>query len=305
MLSRRRMLQAVVAGATATTAAGLAPASVHAAASTSRKRPLTYYNHSYAVLDRATADAVEHSDYLHTFADFQIRETTGEQGTWIGRYLLGRETYFELFGVGDLPGKDGELGAAGTGVSTERDGDLAEVIARLPGEGVPDPVEFQQTRDFGDGRPVPWFDAVFTTQQYDTFGAWAMEYRPEYFADPRSDTEPPGFPGDVGRERYLSDGYRDRLMRDVTGVHLAVTGSDLANTVPLLRAGGMRVKTRPDGAVASDGYTTVRFDAVPQDRVGLRRVRMCLNRPPGTRHRERLGTSTLLVGPGPKAVWTF
>lgn len=267
-----------------------------------------YYNHAYGVLDRETADAIEHSAYLRDFANFQVRTTTGADGrTWTGRYLLGRETYVELFGVGDLPGQDGLLGAAGMGVSTERAGDLATVIERLRDQGVTDPVEFRQTRDFGDGVPVPWFDAVFTADRYDAFGAWAMEYRPEYFADPRSNTEPASRPGDVGRERYLSDDYRDHLMRDVTHLRLGVTESDLADTVPLLRAGGFTVRELADGGgvVAKGGGTTVRLDAVPRDRAGLKQIGMSLNRPVSHRHEERLGHSTLVVGPGPRAVWTF
>ncbi|MGV9880353.1 DUF5829 family protein [Streptomyces sp. NPDC003006] len=266
---------------------------------------LLFYNHAYGVLDRETADAVEHSPYLRKFADFEVRTTTGSDGhTWTGRYLKGRETYLEIFGVGDVP--DTPLGSTGMGVSTERDGDLATVLARLRDQGVEDPLEFQQTRDFGDGVPVPWFDGAFTTDQYDAFGTWAMEYRPEYFADPRGRTEPASYPGDVGRERYLPDAYRDRLMRNMTSVRLAVTARDLANTVPLLRAGGFAVRPAPSGGiVAKGGGTTIRLDAVPRDQVGLRQFTFSLNRATKSRHEERLGHSTLTVGPGPRAVWDF
>ncbi|WP_369242601.1 DUF5829 family protein [Streptomyces sp. R21] len=270
-------------------------------------RQLLFYNHSYGVLDRETADAIEHSDYLRDFANFQVRTTTGAGGkTWTGRYLMGRETYLELFGVGDLPGQDGTLGSAGLGLSAERAGDLATVTERLKDEGVTDPVKFLQTRDFGDGVPVPWFDTVLTTSEYDAFGAWAMEYRPEYFADPRGKTEPASFPGDVGRERYLSDDYRTHLMRDVTAVRLAVTEGDLADTVPLLRAGGFAVKTTTGGGVVAEGGgTTIRFDVVAREQAGFQRVDMTLNRPVKDRHVERIGHSTLTIGPGSHAVWTF
>jgi hypothetical protein len=273
----------------------------------SSDRQLLFYNHSYGVFDRETADAIEHSDYLRDFANFQVRTTTGTGGqTWTGRYLMGRETYLELFGVGDIAGQDGTLGSAGLGLSTERDGDLATVTERLKSEGIADPVEFLQTRDFGDGVAVPWFDAILTTTEYDAFGAWAMEYRPEYFADPRSNTEPASFPGDVGRERVLSDDYRNHLLRDVTSVRIAVTEGDLADTVPLLRAGGFAVKTVTGGGViAQGGGTTIRLDAVPREQAGFQRVEMSLNRPVKDRHVEQLGHSTLTVGPGSRAVWTF
>jgi hypothetical protein len=282
---------------------------MNAAASPARaetgQRQLLFFNHAYGVLDRETADAIEHSTYLREFANFHVRTTTGEQGSWTGRYLLGRETYIELFGIGDLPDPDGNFGYAGMGVSTERDGDLETVLDRLPEQGVANPIEFQQTRDFGDGVRVPWFDAVFTSDQYDTFGAWGMEYRPEYLADPRANVEPASFPGDVGRERYLTDAYRDHLMRNVSAIRIAVTARDLANTVPLLRAGGFTVRTLPDGsAIAVRGGTTIRFDAVPRADVGLKQVDFELNHPV-SRHVEQLGQSTLTVGPGKHASWTF
>ncbi|TGB14582.1 hypothetical protein E2651_05455 [Streptomyces sp. MZ04] len=272
----------------------------------SQGRQLLFYNHAYGVLDRETADAIEHSAYLREFANFQVRTTTGSGGqTWTGRYLMGRETYLELFGVGDLPGQDGTFGSAGMGVSTERAGDRATVMERLRALGVTEPIEYRQTRDFGDGVPVPWFDAVFTTDQYDSFGAWGMEYRPEYFADPRSKTEPPDYPGDVGRERYLPDDYRDHEMRDVTSVRLAASARDVANTVPMLRAGGFAVRDAGDGAVATRGGVTIRLDAAPRDRAGLKQVTFALNEPAGNRHKERIGRSTLVVGPGLGAVWNF
>jgi hypothetical protein len=271
------------------------------------EQQLLFYNHSYAVLDRETADAVEHSAYLRDFANFQVRTTTGANGeVWTGRYLMGRETYLELFGVGDLPGQDGALGSTGLGISTENAGDLGAVVDRLHDQGVADPVRFRQTRDFGDGVAVPWFDAVYTADQYDAFGAWAMEYLPEYFADPRGKTEPADHPGDVGRERYLSDDYRDHLARDVTGVHLAITEHDLANTVPLLRAGGYAVQHLPHGGVVAwRGGTSIRLDAVPRDQAGLRRVDFTLNHAVPHRGEVRIGRSTLVVGPGASAVWTF
>ncbi|MEE1742456.1 DUF5829 family protein [Streptomyces sp. BE147] len=270
-------------------------------------RQLLFFNHAYGVLDRETADAIEHSGYLRDFAEFQVRTTTGADGaTWTGRYLMGRETYLELFGVGDLPGQDGTHGSTGMGISAERAGDLRTVVQRLRDQGTADPVEFRQTRDFGDGVPVPWFDAVFTTTQYDAFGAWGMEYLAEYFADPRGNTEPAAYPGDVGRERYLSDGYRGHSMRDVTSVRLAITEGDLASTVPLLRAGGFDVRTATDGGVlAQGGGTALRLDPVPREQAGLRQIEMSLNRPVKDRHEERIGRSTLVVGPGSRAVWTF
>ncbi|MCP2164919.1 hypothetical protein LX83_001768 [Goodfellowiella coeruleoviolacea] len=268
---------------------------------------LLFFNHAYSVVDRETADAIEHSDYLRDFANFEVRTTTGGGMTWTGRYLKGRETYLELFGEGDLPGQDAEFGSAGLGVSTEHVGDLATVTQRLRDQGIANPFEYRQTRDFGDGVPVPWFDTIRTTgDQYDAFDPWGMEYFPEYFADPRSNTEPESYPGDVSRERYLPDDYQNHLMKDITGIRIGVTARDLANTVPLLRAGGYTVEFTADGGVlASGGGTLIRFDSVPRDQAGLKQVTFSLNKRQLAGEEHRIGRSSLMVGPGYQATWLF
>ncbi|MGW7292377.1 DUF5829 family protein [Streptomyces xiamenensis] len=300
MSSVRRMLRATLGLALTATVAFAG--TDRAAARSAAEEQLLHFNHAYAVVDRETADAIEHSDYLPYFANFEVRTTTGGDLTWTGRYLLGRETYLEFFGEGDLPGQDAEFGSSGLAVSTEYAGGLATVAERIE-----DPVEFQQTRDFGDGLPVPWFDVLLpSAAPYDAFSPWAMEYLPEYFADPRGNTGPEAYPGDVSRNRYLPDTYQDRLMRDVTGIHLGIPERDLATTLPLLRAGGYAVTTLPGGGVVvDDGLTRVRLDPVPREEVGLRSVTLSLNGPVVDRHVERIGNSTLVVGPRAQAVWTF
>jgi hypothetical protein len=267
---------------------------------------LLFYNHAYAVLDSETADAIENSEYLREFANFEIRTTTGGNLTWTGRYLYGAETYLEFFEEGTLPAPDDTTSAAGLAVSADHDGDLATVIERLPAAGLPDPLPFLQTRDFGDGVRVPWFDGVNTVATYDGFGAWGMEYREEYFADPRSKTEPASYAGDTSRERYLPDTYQDHLMKNVTGITIAVTENDLANNLPLLKAGGFSVRSLSGGgAVASGDSTTIVFEVVPLAEAGVQKITFQLNRTITYQDEVQLGSSTLLVGPRDRAVWTF
>ncbi|MEV4581446.1 DUF5829 family protein [Nonomuraea jabiensis] len=307
MLIRRtlRMITALAATCTVAIAGGVGTAQAEASHASSQGQ-LLFYNHAYSVVDRETADAVENSAYLREFANFEVRTTTGGGLTWKGRYLKGRETYMELFGEGDLPGQDALFGSAGLAVSTERAGDLAKVTAQLKAQGISDPAEYRQTRDFGDGVPIPWFDTIRTTSaQYEAFDPWAMEYFPEYFADPRSQTEPESYPGDVSRERYLPDAYQDHLMRDITYIRIGVPARDLATAVPVLRAGGFKVATVGGGAIATGGGTTIQLDSVAREQAGLKQVTMSLNRSVETRHEERIGRSTLAVGPGARAVWTF
>ncbi|GHE78345.1 hypothetical protein GCM10017786_04990 [Amycolatopsis deserti] len=303
MITQLRIRRTITALTLAVTGAAMAVPAAQADED-GRVPQLLFYNHAYAVVDRQTADAVEHSAYLRDFASFEVRTTTGGGVTWTGRYLKGRETYLELFGVGDLPGTDGQFGSAGTAVSTEHAGDLGTVRQRLQDQGVT-PVDYRQTRDFGDGAPVPWFDTVRAAPAYQAYDGWAMEYLPEYFADPRSNTEPASSPDDVSRERYLPDDYQNHLMRDVAAIRIGVTAADLAITVPVLKAGGFKVVTLSDGSVvASGGGTTIRYDVVPRERAGLKQVVFTLNRSVPL-HVEQIGQSNLVVGPGSIAVWTF
>ncbi|WP_435864504.1 DUF5829 family protein [Streptomyces sparsogenes] len=278
----------------------------HAESRASADDQLLFYNHSYGVLDRETADAVENSQFLREFGAFEVRTTTGGDLTWKGRYLYGSQTYVELFGAGDLPGQDANFGSSAVAYSPEHEGDLAKVTEGLKERGVEKPDEFLQTRDFGDGVRVPWFNGVqIPITAYDAFGSWAMEYRPEYFADPRSKTGPASYPGDVSRQRYLPDTYKDRLMRDLTRVRFAVTERDLKQQLPLYEAGGLEIQHVKGGVLVKDGLTTVQFDVVPADKVGLKQITMALNKSVAYRHTERIGNSTLVVGPGARAVWTF
>ncbi|MFC4118134.1 DUF5829 family protein [Nonomuraea zeae] len=307
MLIRRtlRIITVLTTTCTIALAGSVGPAQAEESHVSSQKQ-LLFYNHAYSVVDRETADAVENSAYLRDFANFEVRTTTGGGLTWKGRYLKGRETYIELFGENDLPGQDALYGSAGLGVSTERAGDLAKVTTRLAALGITDPARYRQTRDFGDGVPIPWFDTIRTTAaQYEAFDPWAMEYFPEYFADPRSQTEPASYTGDVSRERYLPDAYADHLMRDITHLRIGVTAIDLANTTPLLKAGGFDVTTTGGGIIATGGGTTVQLDSVAREGAGLKQVSLSLNRSVATRHVERIGRSTLTVGPGARAEWTF
>ena len=57
--------------------------------------------------------------------------------------------------------------------------------------------------------------------------------------------------------------------------------------------------------MARRGGTTLRFTTVPRVEAGLRRVEIALSHPVAKRHTEHIGHSTLVVGPGSHAVWTF
>ncbi|GAB2878934.1 DUF5829 family protein [Streptomyces mayteni] len=305
----RHVLRAAV-GLTVTATIALT-ATVEAGAQTgenqsSADEQLLFYNHSYGVLDHETADAIENSEFLREFSNFEVRDTVGSTYSWTGRYLYGQQTYLELFGEGDLPGQDAQFGSSAVAFSTENAGDLAQVADGLREQGIETPNTFRQTRDFGDGVRVPWFDGLgVPVAGYDSLDMWAMEYRPEYFADARGGTGPESYPGDVSRDRYHSDDYQNHQLRDITRIQVGVTQSDLDAQLPLFEAGGLDIEHTDTGVILRDGLTTVQFDVVERRHAGLRQVTMSLNESVNYQHIERIGQSTLTVGPGAQAVWLF
>jgi len=132
-----------------------------------------------------------------------------------------------------------------------------------------------------------------------------MECLPSFFDDLRTGKKPARYPGDISRERYQSNAYADRLMRDVVAVEIAAPAADIRMAESLFVAAGFDIRRTPNSLEASDGTTTVILDAVPQVQAGWRRIVFSLNRPSLDAHVEHIGRSVLVVGPGNHAVWSF
>ena len=269
-------------------------------------------NHVYATVDPDTAEAIRQSEFLRAFANVEVRTTTGTRDTWTGRYLYGRRTYIEFFAPGDfrINEKPAPVGAWGIGLSGDRVGFNNALARRLRAAGHKALLEMD-TRKLG-GRDVPWFQALTAITAHGDSGAlgktvsvWAMEYLPSYFDLPEAGKEPSEGAHDViSRERYQSDAYRTKMMQDIVEVHFNIGPQDFARIEPLLRAAGYRI-TRSRGAALADGEETdFRFALTEPNAQGLRQVRFALNAPVRPRV-EVIGSSTLVLGPGATAVWTF
>jgi hypothetical protein len=263
---------------------------------------VAFFNHSYAVLDAETADAIEHSDYLKTFGVLEVQTTVANAGeTWRGRYLAGRQTYLEFFGPTDL--KDAPVGSTGFAISPDKSGGLAIIKTRLVQNGMAHPESMQRTKQFGTDQ-IPWFDLVAAPGETKWLSAWAMEYLPSYFDDPRTKKEPADFPGDISRERYRSDDYTNKPMRDVSALEIAAPASEVATARPLLVAAGFDVTTTADGIIARDAEMTIVLKNAPEATAGLRQIIFTLNQPVAAPHVERIGHSVLTLTGG-QAVWGF
>ena len=263
-----------------------------------------FFNHSFTVLDAETANAIEHSDYLKTFGTFEVRTTTANGGeTWTGRYIAGKQTYLEFFGPKDLQGPGVVPGISGLAISPDKAGGLSMIKAALIRQHVKPDIS-HRTRLYGKDE-IPWFNSVSLPGETQSFEMWAMEYLPSYFDDSRTGREPADYPGDISRERYQPDTYRQKLMRDVSVIEIACPASDIPPALALFSAAGFTIRKTKDRLEASDGSTTVILDAVPLAEAGWRRVVFDLNALAADAHIEHIGRSILVVGPGDHAVWSF
>ena len=297
----------VLAGLVAVALAGCATAPGE------RREPqIAEFNHLFATVDPVTAEAIRDSDFLRRFANVEVRTTTGTRDSWTGRYLYGRRTYIEFFAPDDFRISDqpAPIGAWGLALSGDRVGFNRQLARRLEAAGRKSVIEMD-TRKFGD-RTVPWFEALTAISEHgdsggrgETVSVWAMEYQPSYFELPEVAKEPPEGPDDlISRERYQSDLFATKMMRDVVEVHFNVGHADFARIEPLLKAAGYRIRRTSDEVVADGEETDLRFTLTNPAAKGLRQVRFVLNAPVA-RQVERIGNSSLAVGPDASATWTF
>lgn len=277
-----------------------------------REPQIAEFNHLFATVDPVTAEAIRDSEFLRRFANFELRTTTGTHDSWTGRYLYGRRTYIEFFAPEDFQINDrpAPVGAWGLALSGDRMGFNQLLAKRLEAMGNKSVIEMD-TRKFGD-RTVPWFEALTAVSRHgdsggrgETVSAWAMEYQPSYFDLPEVAKEPAEGPDDlISRERYQSDLFATRMMRDIVEVHFSVRHADFARIAPLLKAAGYRITRVGDQVTADGDETDLRFSLAEPALKGLRQVRFALNAPAAP-HVERIGRSILAIGPGASAIWTF
>src|SRR4051794_13137796 len=248
-------------------------------------------DHVYAVVDAATADAIEHSDLLHRISQLDVQVVESGDRSWRGRYLRGRRTYVEIFGPDDLAGAPDR--ACGLGLATRRRGDLDAISARM-GEAAERADRGTNSREF-DGEVHPWFDYLEVSGETAVLSTWVMEY----LRDPTDDA------GRVARFEEWAPTTTGPLLGDLTRAEVDAVQGDIELAVPLLQAAGFDVRSDDGSVVASDGHATVALRSCTAALSGMRRLEFLLSSPPDEVVVEELGRSTFALGPGERAVWEF
>jgi Family of unknown function (DUF5829) len=267
-------------------------------------------NHLSAIVDSEIAKEIAASGFLREFSNFTIDTVASGSESWRGLYLRGRSTYLELFEASDLPGPPEErrLGRVSIALGGDPPGTLDRLDARMRAAGL---ATERRTRTAPiDGREVDWFVRTRVDVSAHGFAAAeffyvrAMEYAPGFFE--AAGKEPAEGEFDiVSRERYLSDAYADKLMKDIAAIAVSIPRSEFTLAAPLLVAAGFELTWNERGVVVSspDFEMNIRLDG--DEPAGLRQIEFSLNRTVTEPRTEQIGNSRLTVGPGARAVWLF
>lgn len=267
--------------------------------------PRVGLNHVYAVVDDETAEAIKTSHALNEFAYFTVQTIVpGDGRKWTGRYLTGKETYLELFALADLKesGEPGVRGLTVIALGIDRVGGLESLGARLKLSGVSARTTMEKVRR-GD-MDVDWFK-LLEIHSAGPFGIFAMEYAEPFFRFVRNKEAAEGRDDVVSRERFNEDEYRNRQMRDISGVEVGVERDRYKTHEPMLQAAGFRLRESGSRLIAEGPDVNLQFVFVGPESIGLRKVDFVLNRSVKERKIETIGNSTLTIGPGTRASWVF
>lgn len=271
----------------------------HAAA-----QQLAYFNHFYIVTDQAQADAIANSEPLAEFGPLSVKTVeAGEGRSWTGRYLMGRQTYLEVFGPDDLGPDRIFPGALGIALSGDTPGVADRIYDRLKQAGA-NPYRDMQRRRLDTGEEVDWYVAVGVEGPEDSgMYVWVMEYVPEYVASRKEAAESED--DLISRERYNSDDYLQHVMRDITALNARVRRRDLEVVLPTFEAAGFSIDIAEDGAIVTGRDMTFTFEVVPFEEVGLAAIDFTLNDLSTPTGQFDVGRSVVELQGDGRARWTF
>ena len=107
-----------------------------------------------------------------------VNKTTSTEGSWFGKYLMGRDSYFEVFFPTGLKGSI--VGNFGLGFMTTTSGDIDQLESQWSTH-FKDSVKRDTNRIVNKGANLPWFYSLslYTVDSSKSGSAWVMENTPD------------------------------------------------------------------------------------------------------------------------------
>jgi Family of unknown function (DUF5829) len=280
--------------------------------------PTLFLNHFYLILGPADYQAVRDCRFLwDEFALGEERTTLANNGdTWTGTYFYGENTYFEFLDAGALrfagaAGPGALANGVGLALGTETQGCTAALLGHLRAQGRDLPSGLR-TRHY-QGTDLPWFYCspmqIFRPGQ--ALSTWLMEYHPDFLAHWRPELGPGA--GGIARSAILAK-YRQalghasgqaRLLQEVAYLRLRLDPLSAEAALAQLTDFGGTITHLP-GAMrwqAQDFWLEIILEGGPP--LGWLEVGFSLREAQPNGQEWQIGPSSLRVGPGPVARWTF
>ncbi len=147
------------------------------------KLPEIYLNHLYIVLDSNTYSHLSDSSFISgKFGNIKVNATTTTNDSWSGKYLFGKNSYFEFFTAEGY--KDATLGDCGFGFMTVQSNEIWEIKKNWK-KNSDDSIETDTVMKMLSGISSPWFYSLslLNNDSLLPFSTWLMENTPEELSD--------------------------------------------------------------------------------------------------------------------------
>jgi hypothetical protein len=268
-----------------------------------------FLNHIYIILDEATYEAIKSSDFLKTeFCHCQENSNTGanDRGpiAWTGFYLIGENTYIELFNQKDQETLYSIItGNIGLGFSVDRIEEL-EKIYELFKQTFGNSVNKSLMEKTVNGINIPWFYSVEATIKYSMlpkFDTWIMAYHHDYCKKFNSN--------DITRKGY-NQNYnaipydKTKLFKDIQEVTLLLTDDIKKKFVDRQTILGYTCEESDGNAICKGPEITLIVKPSKNQTCKLTALHMSLNRTINGIRTYNLGNS-MLVLEHQTATWMF
>ena len=260
--------------------------------------PAVFLNHFFVVVNPESYAAMRADPYLTgTFAPFEARTTVRADMTYTGAYWYGERSYFEVF----EPPSQGPPGSSGMALSVDAPrGSAAIKTAWTESLGAAETSVV--TRRTETAEPT-WFH-ITASRSPVGLRMWLMEYDRDFLARFYPNlTAARGITRAEVLERYVAkigrlEGRERTVLRDVTGLRMALDSSDREALIKHLLPAGWKQRGGTSGLVVLDGPegVVVEVEAASATRKGIVEARFSVRGTPAP-HAATLGSVRFEVTP--------
>jgi hypothetical protein len=164
-----------------------------------------YLNHIFFVVDSNSYAHIFDSGIFQKFGLTRERKTTTTDDSWFGKYLYGRDSYFEVFYPSGSIGSS--VGNFGFGFMTTRSGDIDHLEAQWKAN-YKDSIERDTDTIVNNGVKLPWFYSLslFTVDSSKSGSTWVME-------NTKDELKSAGFTDEEMKKPILWNDYTEKRMK--------------------------------------------------------------------------------------------